>query len=377
MAFSFIHTADWQLGKPFRNFEERLVGLLEEARFEAIDRIAEIARAHGAAHVLVAGDIFDDRGVDNQIVRKAIERLARHPGLAWHLIPGNHDFAQPAGLWQRFARLGGPANVTVHDAPRVAELAPGVALLPAPLTGRLLSEDPTAWMDAAETPPGSIRIGLAHGSIQDFGDDGESAVRIDPARARKAGLDFLALGDWHGKQRVDGKTWYSGTPEPDRFAANEPGHVLAVRIEAAGGAVAVEPVRCARYTWVSASADLAGTSDLETLAEALAQAADDPTRVLARVTLTGALAPSDIAAIEPWRETLSARLRHIEVDASRVTARTGRDDIAELAGSGVIGAAARILQDKLEAGDEREAQLAQGALVRLVRLVRQVREAAP
>ena len=377
MAFTFIHTADWQLGKPFRNFEARLGGLLDEARFEAIDRIAEIAKARAAGHVLVAGDIFDDRGVDNRIVRRAIERLGRHHGLTWHLLPGNHDFTQPAGLWQRFARLGAPVNVTVHEQPRVAEIAPGVALLPAPLTGRLLSEDPTAWMDGAATEAGVIRIGLAHGSIQDFGEEGESAVRLDPARSRKARLDYLALGDWHGMQRIDERTWYSGTPEPDRFAANEPGHVLCVRIEAAGGAVSAEPVRCARYMWVTEAAELSRADDLHVLAARLAKAADDPGRVLARVALSGALPPGDIAAIEPWGEALAARLRHIEIDDGAVTARTGSDDLGDMAGSGAIGAAARILEGRLASADPGEASLAQGALVRLIRFARRVREAAP
>ena len=53
-------------------------------------------------------------------------------------------------------------------------------------------------------------------------------------RAATARLDYLALGDWHGTRRIDARTWYSGTPEPDRFKANEPGNVLQVDIARAG-----------------------------------------------------------------------------------------------------------------------------------------------
>ena len=36
----FLHTADWQLGKPFGRFEPEVRAALGEARFDAIDRIA-------------------------------------------------------------------------------------------------------------------------------------------------------------------------------------------------------------------------------------------------------------------------------------------------------------------------------------------------
>ena len=36
-------------------------------------------------------------------------------------------------------------------------------------------------------------------------------------RAGHAAQDYLALGDWHGTRRIDARTWYSGTPEHDRF----------------------------------------------------------------------------------------------------------------------------------------------------------------
>lgn len=230
MSFTFIHTADWQLGRPFKAFDERIAGLLDAARFEAIDRIAAIARGRNAEHVLVAGDVFDAPGLEAKILRKALERLRKHEAVRWHLLPGNHDHVRPGGLWARLAEIGLPGNVAVHDTAKPSEIAPAVTLLPAPLGARAMSADPTAWMDSCATPAGHLRIGLAHGSIRDFGTAEQSAVRIDPARARRAGLAYLALGDWHGKLRIDDRTWYSGTPEPDRFPDNEPGHVLVVRL---------------------------------------------------------------------------------------------------------------------------------------------------
>ena len=76
MTFRFIHTADWQLGKPFANFPPDLAGELSAARFTAIERIAEIATQRGASHVLVAGDIFDSEDLANATLRRALERMA-------------------------------------------------------------------------------------------------------------------------------------------------------------------------------------------------------------------------------------------------------------------------------------------------------------
>ena len=48
-----------------------------------------------------------------------------------------------------------------------------------------------------DTPGARLRIDIAHGSIRDFGTQGETKNQIAPDRARRLNLDYLALGDWH------------------------------------------------------------------------------------------------------------------------------------------------------------------------------------
>src|SRR3546814_20783809 len=103
-------------------------------------------------------------------------------------------------------------------------------------------EDPTARFDSMETPGATLRIGLAHGSIRDFGSQGETKNQIAPDRARRSNLDYLALGDWHGALRVDGRTWYAGTPEVDRFQRDDPGQALVVELST-GAEPSVTPIR--------------------------------------------------------------------------------------------------------------------------------------
>ncbi len=70
-----IHTADWQLGKPYGRFDSEVRAALSEARFDAIDAIGKAAVEHGAAHVLVAGDVFDTEGPEDRVCESVIGRL--------------------------------------------------------------------------------------------------------------------------------------------------------------------------------------------------------------------------------------------------------------------------------------------------------------
>lgn len=365
MSFTFIHTADWQLGRPFKAFEDRIAGLLEEARYEAIDRIAAIARGAGAEHVLVAGDVFDAPGLPMGTLLKALERLRKHAHVRWHLLPGNHDHVRPGGLWARLAASGLPGNVAVHDSAKPAEIALGVTLLPSPLGARAMTADPTAWMDGCATPAGTLRIGLAHGSIRDFGTTESSAVRIDPARARRAGLAYLALGDWHGKLAIDARTWYSGTPEPDRYPDNEPGHVLVVRIASADAVPVVEAVPSARFTWARETANLARFEDLDGVANRLAARGVDFDRLVVRLVLSGALPLGDHPRLQSWRERLAARVTVLEWDAEALGVSTADDDLARFAEAGEVRRAALALKAIAGDRDNPRHQIANGALARL------------
>lgn len=343
MALRFIHTADWQIAKPFTRFPDQLAGELAAARLSAIGRIAALARRHGAAHVLVAGDVFDNDRLDALTLRRALEHMRAESDIAFLLLPGNHDPARAGGIWERVARLGVPANVTVLDAACAHVLGPECVVLPAPLTSKSPGRDPTEWMASAQSAPGQIRIGLAHGSIQGFSSDGDSSVSIAPDRAARAGLAYLALGDWHGTTRVDPRTWYSGTPEPDRFPDNDPGNVLAVTIAAAGAPPVVTSLRSAQFTWVKREAMLADAADIAALEAALSGLAPSLTSVLLRLRLNGSLTLAGEAALRQWQETLEGRLRHLELDDTALIVRANADDLAIAGEDGALRDAAGAL----------------------------------
>src|SRR5436190_1273035 len=60
MTTKFIHTADWQLGKPFGSIDDLQKRVtLQQERIRVIERIAQAAQQHGAQFVVIAGDMFD------------------------------------------------------------------------------------------------------------------------------------------------------------------------------------------------------------------------------------------------------------------------------------------------------------------------------
>ncbi len=356
--FRFIHTADWQIGKTFGGFTAEKQGILWDARLSAPDRIAEAGRGHGATHVLVAGDIFDSEALPARQVTHLLERLRAHDGLAWHLLPGNHDPDRPGGIYERLVRGGLPRNVHLCRQAETVALAPGVALLPSPLKARAQTADPAAWMREAATPPGTLRIGLAHGSVQGFGSSSDAAARIDPAIARTAGLAYLALGDWHGTKEVAGNVWYSGTPEPDRYLGNDSGQVLAVTVGGGKSGITVTPVVTRRFAWVSAA--VAPASDRRTSIGLEQQLAETGAfdRVLARLTLEGQAPLAAHGAILAQLAKLEERLFHLELEREAFGVQPGAGDLAALGpGSDLAEAAERLVALKAEGNPAAERAL--------------------
>lgn len=356
-----IHTADWQLGKSFGRFPAEVSAALSEARLDAIDRLSAVASDRGASHVVVAGDVFDNVDPGDRIVMQALSRMDR-ANVTWWLMPGNHDHARPGGLWSRVRRIA-PAGVRVVDTSEAVELESNAWLLPAPLEHRKTVSDPTAAMVDMPTPPGAIRIGLAHGSITEFGAAGESANLIPPDRAKSAGLDYLALGDWHGYLTVGDRTAYSGTPETDRFGRDEPGACISVEVRQ-GDVPTLERVDTGRYRWFSRRWEVSGVKDLRREVEVLrsdARLSD----VLLSLKLSGAASLAERVAISSeLDDKVAHELRHLDVDTGSLVARPTPEDVARIDVQGALAAAAASLQARAEAGGP-DAGVAAAALERL------------
>ncbi len=361
----FIHTADWQIGKPFRNFGEQ-ESVLRQARLKAIETIGELALRQNAPCVLIAGDLYDTEAPSTKTMLEPIERMKRFPGVAWHVIPGNHDPHRANGLWDRLRQSGLPSNLHVHVTPEPVVLEEAAVLLPAPLRRKSEVSDLTQWMEGAATPGGHIRIGLAHGSVTGFGGDGEASNPVAPDRAQRAGLSYLALGDWHRTVQINAATWYSGTPEPDRFGSQETGQVLLVEINGPGEPAKVTPHATGSHRWLTLSEDVSGEGAIADL-DLKIRALPGLSSTILRLVLTGTLALAARAEIDRRVDGLSAALCHLDCELEGLTAQPSASDLETIDFGGVLREAAETLKAMAEnaALPPQDRRRAEDALVRL------------
>lgn len=368
MAIKCIHTSDWQIGKVFRFLDDATMGLLQEARLQAITRLGDLADEHGVRHVLVAGDVYDREALTPRVLNQPLERMRNFNAVQWHLLPGNHDPHRPNGLWDRLLHRGIPENVRIHITPEPVILEKDSAvLLPAPLFHRRTLNDPTQYMDDVETPDGFIKIGIAHGTVTGFGSDDKNVPNyITPERTERSGLSYLALGDWHGQKQINDRCWYSGTPETDAFDVINGGRALLVDIEGPEATPAATSLSTGHYTWTSLSEQINSREDIDHLAGKLRGGTGELNRVLIDLSVEGALSLEDRQYFhEQIVDGVSAALCFMRVDDHHLFSRPTVEDLDRIDRGGFVRTAAEKLKYLMEEGGEADRDIAAEALQRL------------
>ncbi|MDO8358932.1 MAG: DNA repair exonuclease [Devosia sp.] len=364
--FRFVHSSDLHIGRRYANMPEDLRGRLREARHGAIGRLAEQARANGASTLLLAGDTFDTETPTPTILRQAIAEMAQHSSLQWVLLPGNHDSLLADELWNAIRGVA-PQNVVLATEPQPMSIAPGVALLPAPCTTRRPGRDLTEWMNGVVTPEGTIRIGLAHGAVQDFSEDGGVSNVIAPDRAINAGLDYLALGDWHGPVTINARTRYSGTPEPDRFKHNKPGEALVITIAESGATPEVAPVETGSFKWQTLELHLLTGEDTAASLLAALPAGAVRRQTLLQIAASGRVRLGGRAALRSAAEDAAPDFAHLELNETALVTDCESDDLDRIDRAGALREAAEALlkESSDEARSSADRDISREALVRL------------
>ena len=380
MNLTFLHTADWQLGKPFASMSDAAKRhRLQQERLHSIQRMRDQVAKSGAAFIVVAGDVFDSSQATKATVSAACAAIGSLQ-VPVFIIPGNHDHAGAGSIWQQpfFKReqeqLAPNLRVILTPEPVILENA---IIFPAPLLRRHDAGDPTAWIPAASEntvfPPDLPRIVLAHGTIQGFGstqedDDGGSSVVnwIDLSRLPAGEIDYIALGDWHGTKQVGEKAWYSGTPEIDRFPkgeGNDPGNLLVVTVSRAAAPV-VEKIPCSQFLWKEMEFYFSDDASLglftSKMDETLGPRSEDQ---LLRLSLHGSLGIEASGELEKILGSWESRLLRLKL-IHRVTIAPTAEEITSLTqrtGDPLIATVASQLISQIHGTDE-DAAIARLAL---------------
>jgi len=362
---TFIHTADWQLGKPFAGISDSAKRVrVQQERIDALRRIRDAVRARQAKFVVVAGDLFDSPTPTKTTVAQSLGVIGEF-GVPVYAIPGNHDHGGLDGLWdqpffkQEHANRAPNFQVLLERKPVVLDEA---VLIPCPLLRRHETDDPTAWVrDLDFTPYGDTpRIVIAHGSTTIFGgqadgeDVGGPVNTIAIERLPLADLDYVALGDWHGFTVAGPKSWYSGTHETDRFPKTDqlPGRVACVTVSR-GTRPVVEALVTGRLQWIAHELGMNddGPRQCEqTLTAATADAGFDA--CLVDLSLRGSVSLAARRELDAVLESWSHRLLRLDVDDA-VLLEPSPDEIHDLAnrpGDPIISRVAGELARRLEGG---------------------------
>ncbi len=342
MPVTFIHSADWQLGKPYGSVTEiDKRSIMQQERLAVVTRIRTLVQQHNASFVVLAGDTFDSPSPSKSTVSAGCAAIGQLE-VPVYLIPGNHDHGGPLGLWEQPFFLSEQKklapNLRVLLTPEPVETGDAV-LFPCPLLRRHEPSDLTAWLRPGNTMleqfGGKPRIVIAHGSVQGFGlddeDGGGAPNQIDLERLDHAAYDYIALGDWHGMKQVGTKAWYAGTPELDRFPKGADyggGHTLVVTA-ARSSAPMVIAAPTSRIGWHTLEHAFIADEEVDTLEKQVDmlvgnRAGSD----LLRLELRGSLGLEATAKLEQLLDSWQSRLLRMKLTNDVTIAATAEDILA-------------------------------------------------
>ena len=375
----FIHSSDLQIGKAFGYFDPEVASALQDARQVVVRTLGEAAVKSGATAVLISGDIYERQQMSQQTLARAIENMRPFKSVQWHLMPGNHDHFRENGLWDRLVRMQLPSNVTLHTQSGAVQIADEggvpVFLLPAPLRFTSSVDDLTAYMDKEVTPEGAIRIGMAHGSVQGFGSEGEASNYVTPGRADDAGLSYLAMGDWHRQIKINDRCWYSGTPEPDQFklppnavtSLCNGGSALLVEINGQKMVPVVSPIPTGRYHWHRVEKTVTEDAQIDLLEGELRALDSDMSKIVVDIRVTGAVSLSGRRVFEERiLQSIGAAVRGLRFDEAGLVLNPTEQDLDEIDHAGFVRVAAdRLKLIAADASNQARAHIAALALKRL------------
>ena len=190
-----LHTADWHMDAPLREFNEIQRRELREAMLALPGKIADLCIREGCDLCLICGDVFD--GVWTPEGYEAVYRALERMEVPVFIAPGNHDPYREMSIW---TIEQWPENVYLFRSPelssyRVAEL--DCRVYGAAFTS--VQSQPMLEGFFAECDERYAILAL-HG---DPTNPSSPYNPITAAQVREAGIDYAALGHIHAKGQFD------------------------------------------------------------------------------------------------------------------------------------------------------------------------------
>ena len=119
MSVRILHAADLHLDSPFEALSGAQAAQRRREQRDLLRALPELATAHGAEIILLAGDLLDSGSPYPETAKALAETFAGCASEVF-LAPGNHDYYSAGAP---YARLTFPENVHIFRSPRIEAVA--------------------------------------------------------------------------------------------------------------------------------------------------------------------------------------------------------------------------------------------------------------
>ena len=245
MSVRILHAADLHLDSPFEALTLAQAAQRRREQRSLLRALPELAQAHGAQIILLAGDLLDSASPYPETA-KALAETFDGCGAEVFLAPGNHDYYS-AGV--PYARLTFPENVHIFRSPRIEAVT--LPELGVRVWGAAFTDSRCPGLLRGFSVPkqaGLLDVLCLHGEV------GNPASAYDPVSAAElaaSGLDYAAFGHVHrfgGVQRAGGTVYaWPGCMEGRGFDETGEKGVLLVDVAAGDVQARFVPVPGRRY----------------------------------------------------------------------------------------------------------------------------------
>ena len=196
-----VHTSDLHLGDQSGH----------PLASEALRAVVEAAPRLEGDILLLAGDIFDNDRVSDDVIETFLEEMSRLGSCAAVILPGNHDLYHDGSVYLRPAFHNKPDNL------HIISQAGGETIIFPELTlkvwGRAMPSHTPEFHPLEGMPDnGEDRwlVALAHGHFHYDDDLDRRSSPIYPLEIAQAPCDYLALGHWDRHVDVSQGACHSG-----------------------------------------------------------------------------------------------------------------------------------------------------------------------
>ena len=337
MSVRILHAADLHLDSPFEALTLAQAAQRRREQRSLLRALPELAQAHGAQIILLAGDLLDSASPYPETA-KALAETFDGCGAEVFLAPGNHDYYSAGAP---YARLTFPENVHIFRSPRIEAVT--LPELGVRVWGAAFTDSRCPGLLRGFSVPkqaGLLDVLCLHGEV------GNPASAYDPVSAAElaaSGLDYAAFGHVHrfgGVQRAGGTVYaWPGCMEGRGFDETGEKGVLLVDVAAGDVQARFVPVPGRRYEILRV--DVTDTDPMQAALAALPQG--EPFTVQSQKMENGQM----------WRAALEGRVFALQL---RDETRARRDLWARAGESTLRGQFLAQLKQQYDAADSDRAR---------------------